>query len=254
MLPKWQAQSNAPIVRWMQYAGFWTMRNEGSAVPDGILLRQRPVARGETIFRMEDPYRSIFAVKSGSFKTLIPTSDGRDQVIGFHLPGELIGAEGVAEGAYPNAPLVLWRQAVSVSCVWNACLRQGRPLEVLQQRIIGLLGKEVAFNRTLMASLIRQSAEQRIAAFLLNLSLEAWKIRGQVSQEFALSMSRTDIGSYLGLASETVSRVLARLQKSGLLTLEKKQVHLQAPDRLTEIAESISKLLVIDWYNGLLVR
>lgn len=218
------------VCRLLDYA------KEGGAAPDGILLRRRPVARGETIFRMEDPYRSIFAVKSGSFKTLIPSSDGRNQVIGFHLPGELIGAEGVAEGAYPNTARAL--EASSICELRMERLPEaGQPLEILQQRIIALLGKEVAFNRTLMASLIRQSAEQRIAAFLLNLSRRLEK-RGQAGREFALTMSRADMGSYLGLASETVSRVLARFQKSGLLTLDKKRVHLQAPDRLEEIAES----------------
>ena len=111
----------------------------------------------------------------------------------------------------------------------------GRSLEGLQQGIIEILGREIAFNHALMASLIRQSAEQRIAAFILNLS-QRLKNRGQASQSFVLTMSRADMGSYLGLASETVSRVLARFQKAGVLTLQKRQVHVHASDRLAGIS------------------
>jgi CRP/FNR family transcriptional regulator len=206
-----------------------------SALPDGILLRRRPVARGESIFRFGDPFHSIFAVKSGSFKTLMPGQSGHDQIIGFYLPGEIIGTAGFAEGSYPCTA-----RALEVSNICELRLdrlsESGKPAEVLQRAIIELLGKEVAFNNSLLSSLIRQSAEQRIGAFLLNLS-ERLEKRGKFSIEFTLGMSRSDIGSYLGLASETVSRVLTRFQKAGLLSLDKKRVRLLDPQGLAAMVE-----------------
>ena len=146
----------------------------------------------------------------------------------------MLGAEGVAEGTYPCTA-----RALEASQICELRMERlpetGRSLEGLQQGIIEILGREIAFNHALMASLIRQSAEQRIAAFILNLS-QRLKNRGQASQSFVLTMSRADMGSYLGLASETVSRVLARFQKAGVLTLQKRQVHVHASDRLAGIS------------------
>ena len=208
--------------------------DERSGVPEGILLRRKPVARGETIFRCDDPFHSIFAVKSGSFKTFIPHSDRTDQVVGFQLAGELIGVEAIASDTYPCTA-----RALETSSVCELRLERlphsGKPLEALQRSVIELLGKEVAFNHQMISSLVHQSAEQRIAGFLISLS-DRLQRRNMPSIEFALSMSRTDIGNYLGLASETVSRVLTRFQRSGWIRLQRKQVTLVDRFALTTIA------------------
>jgi len=210
---------------------------DDSNLPEGILLRRRPVARGETLFRTGDPFHSVFAVKSGSFKTLLPSQSGQDQIIGFHFPGETMGTAGVAEGIYPCTA-----RALEVSTICEVRMERleesGQSAEMLQRAIIEMLGKEVSFNNTLMTSLIRQSAEQRIGAFLLNLS-QRLKVRGQTGEEFSLSMSRSDMGSYLGLASETVSRVLTRFQKAELIELDKKRVHLLSPERLADVVDEV---------------
>ncbi len=205
-----------PICMVLDYAG------ENSGVPEGILLRRRPVERGETLFQKGDRFHSLFAVKSGAFKTLIPHPRRPDQVVGFHLPGELIGAEAIAGEAYPCTA-----RALETSSVCELCLERlpdaGRPLEALQQSIIELLGKEVAFNHELIGSLVHQSAEQRVAGFLVSLSDRLHR-RGMSGTEFTLSMSRSDIGNYLGLASETVSRILTRFQSQGLIRIQRKRV------------------------------
>jgi CRP/FNR family transcriptional regulator len=210
---------------------------DDSNLPEGILLRRRPVARGETLFRTGDPFHSVFAVKSGSFKTLLPSQSGQDQIIGFHFPGETMGTAGVAEGIYPCTA-----RALEVSTICEVRMERleesGQSTEMLQRAIIEMLGKEVSFNNTLMTSLIRQSAEQRIGAFLLNLS-QRLQVRGQTGEEFSLSMSRSDMGSYLGLASETVSRVLTRFQKAELIQLDKKRVHLLSPERLADVVDEV---------------
>ncbi len=197
---------------------------EGGGLPDGILLRRQPVRRGETIFRAGDPFRSIFAVKSGSFKTLIPSPEGGDQVIGFHLAGELLGSEGVAGNTYTCTA-----RALELSAICEVRLERlpdsGRSMESLQQGIITLLGQEIAFRHTLGTTMIRQSGDQRLASFLLTIS-HRLIARGMSGAEFNLNMSRTDIGSYLGLASETVSRILMKFQNSGALTIRRKHIRL----------------------------
>lgn len=218
-----------PMCSILEYA------EEGSDVPEGVLLRRRQVSRGETIFLKDDPFRSVFAVKSGSFKTYIPKISGVDQVVGFQVIGELIGIEGIASERYPYTARALQDSSVCELRI-ESLADTGRELEILQKGIISMLSAEVAFNHQLIASLIHQSADQRLAGFLLNLG-ERLQARGMRQEEFQIGMSRSDIGSYLGLASETVSRVLTRFQKNGLIQLRHKRLRLLDREGLAELAE-----------------
>jgi len=208
---------------------------EQSGVPEGILLRHRHLSRGETIYRKDDPFRSFYTVKEGSFKTYLQKTNGGEQIVGFHLFGELMGAEGLSLGSYPYTT-----RAVEDSAVCELRLdglpETGRSQDELQKRIIQMLGSEVSFNRQLIASMIHQSADQRVAGILVNLS-HRLETRGMPFLEFRLGMSRTDIGSYLGLASETVSRILTKLQKSGVIELRHKRLKMIDRVALTTIAE-----------------
>ena len=205
-----------PICMVLDYA------EEASGVPEGVLVRRHPVERGETIFRQEDPFHSIFAVKSGSFKTSVEYAGRSRQIIGFQFPGELIGVEAMSQKTYPCTARALERSSVCQLRI-DRSPESGRPLETLQASIIQLLGREVTFSHQLVSSLVHQSAEQRISGFLLSLSSRLTR-RGMPGTEFILTMSRTDIGSYLGLASETVSRVLTRLGRSGAIRLRRKRI------------------------------
>ena len=198
--------------------------DEGSGVPEGVLLRHRHLSRGETIFRKDDPFRSLFTVKSGSFKTYVPNSEGGEQVIGFHLFGELMGAEGLSGGVYPYTTRALEAGAVCELRL-DGLSKSGRSQEELQQGIIQMLSSEISLNRQLMSAMIHQSAEQRLLSFLNNLS-QRLKAKGMPYETFRLGMSRSDIGNYLGLASETVSRVLTKLQKTGAIELRRKRLTL----------------------------
>jgi CRP/FNR family transcriptional regulator len=203
--------------------------NDGSGVPEGILLRHRHLSRGETIFRKDDPFRSLFTVKSGSFKTYVPNGSGGEQVIGFHLFGELMGAEGLSGGFYPYTTRALESGAVCELRL-DGLPETGRSQEDLQQGIIQMLSSEISLNRQLMAAMIHQSAEQRLLSFLSNLS-QRLQAKGMPHSQFRLGMSRSDIGNYLGLASETVSRVLTKLQKTGAIELRRKRLTLFQPSR-----------------------
>lgn len=195
---------------------------EGSDVPEGVLLRRRQVARGETIFMRDDPFRSVFAVKSGSFKSYVPKGSGGDQVVGFHVIGELVGTEGLSTQRYPYTARALEDSSVCELRI-ERLDEANRSPEDLQQAIIKMLGATVTFNHELITSLVHQSADERVAGFLLILSKRLQK-SGINKNEFQIGMSRSDIGSYLGLASETVSRVLTRLQKAGCIELRHKRL------------------------------
>ncbi len=193
-------------------------------LPEGTLLRRQSVARGETIFRSGDPFRSFFAVKSGSFKTIVTPAHGEEKVIGFHFAGEMVGTDGIAGDVYTSTA-----RAMEASLICELRLEQLQQVGCseleLKERVISILGQEIAFSHRLNATLIRQSSEQRMAAFILNVSSRKDE-RGVSGSDFKLSMSRSDIASYLGLASETVSRTFMRLQKLGMIKIRNKHVQM----------------------------
>jgi CRP/FNR family transcriptional regulator len=196
----------------------------GSGVPEGILLRRQQVHAGTLLFEAGKPFNTIYAVKSGSFKATMPDAHAGDRVVGFSFAGELIGTEGMADRFYATTVRAL---EMSHVCALRLDLlnQSGKPHQQIQRALIQMLSREVAFNQQMMAAMVRQTAEQRLAAFLLSLS-ERLKSRGFSSNLFALRMSRSDIGSYLGLARETISRLLTRFQRLGLISLQNKQLYL----------------------------
>ncbi|MCU7845569.1 MAG: helix-turn-helix domain-containing protein [Candidatus Thiodiazotropha sp. (ex Monitilora ramsayi)] len=208
----------------------------GSGLPEGLLLRRQPVASGERLFEAGQTCDHIYAVKSGSFKSVIEEPDGRERVVGFYFAGELIGADGMAEQQYSSSV-----RALELSQVCQLELgrlsESGRSEERIQRALIEMLGSEVALNHLVTSSLVRQSAEQRLAAFLLSLS-ERLNKRGFSPATIRLRMSRSDIGSYLGVARETVSRILTKFQNEGLIRIRKNQIYLVNRSGLSDMAFS----------------
>lgn len=205
-------------------------------LPEGTLVRSRTVARGESIFKEGDPFHSFMAVKSGSFKSTSLTPQDEEKVIGFHLAGEMIGTEGITQGSYSSTARALETSAICELNLENMYQANGS-LNELQNRVISILGNEIEFYQGLHGTLIRQSSEQRMAAFLLSIYNRMDK-RGTSGTDFRLSMSRSDIASYLGLASETVSRILMKLQKLGMINIRNKQVQIADLGFLEEMANS----------------
>ncbi len=207
-----------------------------SGVPEGILLRRQQVEAGAALFQAGQPFDAIYAVKSGSFKASIPDAHSGERVVGFYFAGELIGVEGMADQRYANSVRAL--EASQVCILHSDRLNQaGRSQQAIQRALIDMLSREVALTQHLTAALVRQNADQRLAAFLLSLS-DRLKSRGFSSDHFTLRMSRSDIGSYLGLARETVSRLLTRFQRQGLIRLRSKQLYLLDNSRLQLVAYS----------------
>jgi CRP/FNR family transcriptional regulator, anaerobic regulatory protein len=219
-----------PLCQVIEYA------EPGSGVPDGILARRRPVQRGEMLFVMNQPFQAIYAVKSGSFKAVTYDQTGAERVVGFFLSGDLIGVEGMANQTYSYGVRAL--EVGSVCCLEvDRLAHTGRSTEVLQGALITMLGQEVAMNHLVTSSLIRQNAEQRLGAFILSLVRRS-AVRGLSQRNLGLSMSRSDMASYLGLARETVSRVLSRFQNNELIRLRKHSIEVLDLDGLERVSSS----------------
>jgi CRP/FNR family transcriptional regulator len=206
------------------------------SLPETIVRNRRMVERGELLYKTNEPVCNIYAIRTGSVKTYILTSDGRMQITGFHIPGELLGLGAISAGSFTTEAM-----AMETTMVCEV------PIEVLEvyskenpsirQQMLRILSREIIDNQELMLLLGKKNAEERLATFLLNIS-ERFKRRNYSATEFNLSMSRSDIGNYLGITEETVCRVFTRFQIEGLLTAERRQVQLIELKKLNWIANS----------------
>ena len=200
---------------------------------DGIVRRNRPLHRGDHLFRYGENFRSLHVVKTGSVKSYAPSPEGGEQVLGFHLPGEIIGLDAIENDVHACSAKVLETSAIcEVPFAHFEELSSSIPS--LQHQMYRLLSKEISQDTEMLLLLGKKSAEERLAAFLLSLSRRLRK-RGLSSTDFYLSMSRHEIGNYLGLAVETVSRIFTRFQDEGLLKVDRKHVQLLKLDALEAI-------------------
>jgi CRP/FNR family transcriptional regulator len=203
---------------------------------DRIIRRRRPVARGDHLFVCGDRFRSIYAVHSGSLKTYRMTEDGREQVTGFFLPGELVGLDAIGHDEHRGAARAL--ETAGVCEIPFADLEAlGERIPGLSKQLLRIMSREMHADHLLLMLLGKRSADERLAAFLVSLS-QRFGARGYSATEFHLSMSRIDIGNYLGLAVETVSRLFGRLQRQGILEVRNRLVCLRDPARLHELANA----------------
>lgn len=191
---------------------------------DEIVKRARPLHRGDMLFRDGDHFRSLYVVKTGSFKTFAPSGEGGEQVLSFHLPGELLGLDAIDQGEHACSASALETSAVCE--IPFARLEELTALiPSLQHHMYRLLSKEIGHDTDLLVLLGKKNAEERLAAFLLDFSKRLHK-RGLSATDFHLSMSRHEIGNYLGLAVETISRLFTRFQEDGLVRVERKHIEL----------------------------
>ena len=201
---------------------------------DSIIKRRRQVKRGEHLFHIGASLQSIYAVRSGSIKTYTPTEDGHEQVTGFHLPGELLGLDAINTEFHPCAAKALETTSIC-EIPFDRLEALSTRIPGLQHQLLRIMSKEILHDQSLLMLLGKKSAEERLAALLLSLS-NRYHARGFSPTEFNLSMSRNDIGNYLGLAVETVSRLFTRFQSDGVLTVQRKYIHILDLERLTTIA------------------
>jgi CRP/FNR family transcriptional regulator len=191
---------------------------------DSIVKRSRPLHRGDYLFRNGERFRSLYVVKTGSVKTYAPSPEGGEQVLGFHLPGEIIGLDAIEKEAHVCSARVLETSAIC-EVPFARFEELSSSIPSLQHQMYRLLSKEISHDTEMLLLLGKKSAEERLAAFLLSMSKRLRK-RGLCATDFYLSMSRHEIGNYLGLAVETVSRLFTRFQEEGLLKVDRKHIQL----------------------------
>lgn len=204
------------------------------AVLDGIIKRRATFRRGDVIFAMGQPFESVYAIKSGSVKTFVSTDDGRIQVTGFHVAGELLGMNAISSGIYTSEARALETTNVCEVAV-ERLDELARRTPSLQRTLIRIMSDEIEHHQELMLLLGKKTADERVATYLLGLSRRFAK-RNFSPTQYHLSMSRGDIGNYLGIAEETVCRIFTRFEDEGLVTIRHRHVQLNDLGRLEAIA------------------
>lgn len=200
-----------------------------------IIKRHRKVQRGEFLYRAGDPFHSICAICSGAVKTYALNRDGSVQITGFHIPGELMGLNAVNTKQHTCDAVALENTYVC-EILYSHLQELCDESFIARRLILRLLGDQIAHDQTVLMPLIgAKSATQQLAAYLLSL-LQRFERRGLSTDEFRLSMSRSDIGNYLGLAKETVSRLFSRFVDEGLITLKARHIHINDRKRLALMA------------------
>lgn len=199
-----------------------------------IVQRRRPLPRGKHVFHLGDRFTALYAIRTGSVKTYTLTEDGGEQVTGFHLPGEIIGLDAINGETHPCAAKTLETTALC-ELPFERLEELANQVPGLGRQLLRIMSREISADSELLTLLGKKSAEERLAALLLSLSAR-FRERGLSAQEFMLSMSRNDIGNYLGLAVETVSRLFTRFQQQGLIAVQHKHVRLLDIDQIHDIA------------------
>jgi CRP/FNR family transcriptional regulator len=207
--------------------------NEQMTRLDDIVATRRTVGRGEALFRAGDEFLSLYAVRTGFFKTCVSSEDGRDQVTGFQMAGELIGLDGISTDRHTCDAVALEDSQVCV-IPYHQLEDLSRELSDLQRHFHKIMSREIVRDHGVMLLLGSMRAEERLAAFLLNLT-QRLRTRGFSSSSLILRMTREEIGSYLGLKLETVSRAFSRFQEEGILSVKQRHIEVLDADALQKL-------------------
>jgi CRP/FNR family transcriptional regulator len=183
------------------------------------------VLAGQTLYREGDKFQFIYAVRAGTLKSSLMLADGREQVSGFHIAGELVGLDGAAQGYHASATMALEDTDICAIPYSHLTDLAANASGSMQHVITRLMSREILREHSLMMLLGSMNAEERLAAFLVNLS-QRYAARGYSEREFHLRMSRAEIGSYLGMKLETVSRTFSAFQQQRLMEVDKRHVRI----------------------------
>lgn len=192
-----------------------------------LVATRRKIRRGDALFRAGDPFESLYALRLGFLKSTLMSPDGREQVTGFHMAGELVGLDGIGGQTHHCDTVALEDTEVCV-IPYERLEEVSTAVPMLQSHFHKVMSREIVREHGVMLLLGSMHAEERLAAFLLNLS-QRFEARGYSRNEFVLRMTRAEIGSFLGLKLETVSRALSRFAQDGLIEVNQK--HLRILDR-----------------------
>ncbi len=200
---------------------------------DTLIEERIKLKKHETLYRAGEPFHGLYAIRIGSLKTTVVSEDGREQVTGYHMFGEIIGFDGIGIDHYGTGAIALEDTEVCVLPLMGI-EDLARTIPELQHNLHQIMSNEITQNQNVMLLLASMHAEERLAVFLLNLA-DRYRRRGYSSTEYALRMTRAEIGSYLGLKLETVSRCFSRLQGEGLIQVQGRSVKILDPVALKKI-------------------
>lgn len=201
---------------------------------DKVINRKQEISTGKVLFEAGEEFKGIYAVKSGMFKTITYFNDGKEQIIDFYLPGELIGLDAINEKAYLYKVIAMQDSSVC-EMDFDAMGKLDEKFVSFQASLIQALSRKVRLDQYQSLLTSAQNADQRLAVFLLGISMR-FKAHGLPDNEFRLSILRKDIANYLGLALETVSRIFKKFETKGLISTRGKRVQLLDVDALNKLA------------------
>lgn len=201
---------------------------------DDIIERKKPKQKGQLIFKADQEMKSLYAIRSGTIKSYTITEQGDEQITAFHLAGDLIGFDGISTGKHPS-----FSQALETSMIceipYDTLDQLSVTMPELRRQILRLMSTEIVSDQNMILLLSKKNAEERLASFLHDLS-DRFAARGFSPYEFRLSMTRGDIGNFLGLTVETISRLLGRFQKSNLIQVKGKYICILDKEALSKLA------------------
>ncbi len=200
---------------------------------DEVVATRRRIKQGDMLFSYGDVFTSLYAIRTGFFKTCVSTSDGREQVTGFQMAGEIIGLDGIVTDHHSCNAVALEDAEV---CVMPFAKVEdlSREFPLLQRHVHKIMSREIVRENSVMMLLGNMRAEERLAAFLLNL-VQRLHARGFSQSELTLRMSREEIGSYLGMKLETVSRAFSKFSEEGIIEVKQRYVRILNADALKKI-------------------
>lgn len=223
-----------------QHCGFsqlclpYTLNEQELDKLDDIIQRKKPSHKGDYLFEAGKPLQALYAVRSGSFKTYTLTEQGEEQITGFHLPGDVIGFDAIGAQQHPS-----YAQALETAMVCEIPFGNLDNLldqvPKLRQQLMRLMSQDIQGDQQMMLLLNRKTAEEKLAAFLSDLA-QRFGNRGLSRREFRLTMTRGEIGNYLGLTVETISRLLGRFHKDELIHVDGKFISILNFDELCKTA------------------
>jgi len=200
---------------------------------DEVVEKRRKIKQGEKLFSTGDVFKSLYAIRTGFFKTCVSTEDGREQVTGFQMAGEIMGLDGIVSDHHNCSAIALEDAEVCVMPFADV-EDLSREFPVLQRHVHKIMSREIVRENGVMMLLGNMRAEERLAAFLLNL-VQRLHARGFSQSELTLRMTREEIGSYLGMKLETVSRTFSKFSDEGIIEVKQRYVKILNPDALKKI-------------------
>jgi len=200
---------------------------------DDLVATRRKIKRGSTLFTNGEKFTSLYAIRTGFFKTCLATEDGRDQVTGFQMAGEIIGLDGIVNDHHTCDAVALEDAEVCVM-PFDRIEDLSREVTALQTHVHKIMSREIVREHGVMLLLGSMRAEERLAAFLLNL-VQRLHSRGFSQSELVLRMTREEIGSYLGMKLETVSRTFSKFVEEGIIEVKQRYVQIKDTEALRKL-------------------